>query len=329
MELLASLVGEKGERPPREDGPLRIGVLMGGISAEREVSLKSGAAVAESLIRQGYVVCPIDVTPDIAMTLRQEKVDIAFIALHGRYGEDGIIQGMLEMMQIPYTGSGVLASALGMNKAQARSLFIASGLSTPPSLLLTEAEKERFKNTPPPFGYPAVVKPISEGSSVGVTIVEEPSKMEAALNEAFRFGPKILMEQYIAGTEVHVGVLNQIPLGAIEIRPNASRGGRTPFYDYTAKYVKGMSEHIFPAVLPDAIYKEILELGLKAHLALGCSGYSRADFILDRGYKPYVLEVNTLPGMTETSLLPEIARGVGISFDQLVEKILATAGIGK
>jgi len=301
----------------------KIGVLMGGISAEREISLKSGAAVTESLIKQGYIVCPIDVNPEIALTLRKEKIDIAFIALHGRYGEDGIIQGLLEMMQIPYTGSGVLASALGMNKAQARSLFIASGLATPASLLLTKDAQGIFKTEPPPFGYPAVVKPISEGSSVGVTIVEGPHAMAAALDEAFRFGPKILVEQYISGTEVHVGVLDQAPLGAIEIRP------KTAFYDYTAKYVKGMSEHIFPANLPPKIYQEMLSWGLKAHLALGCSGYSRADFILDRAYKPYILEVNTLPGMTETSLLPEIARGVDISFDQLVEKILATASIGK
>ncbi|MBI3598017.1 MAG: D-alanine--D-alanine ligase [Nitrospirae bacterium] len=301
----------------------KIGVLMGGISAEREISLKSGAAVAESLIRQGYIVCPIDVNPEIALTLRQENVDVAFIALHGRHGEDGIIQGLLEMMQIPYTGSGVLASALGMDKAQSRKLFIASGLATPASLLLIETEKSIFKTESLPFGYPAVVKPISEGSSVGVTIVEGPDGMAAALNEAFRFGPKILVEQYIAGYEVHVGILDQAALGAIEIRP------QTSFYDYTAKYVKGMSEHIFPAKLPPNIYQEMLALGLKAHIALGCSGYSRADFILDRAYKPYLLEVNTLPGMTETSLLPEIARGVGISFDQLVEKILTTASFGK
>ena len=301
----------------------KIGVLMGGISAEREVSLKSGAAISESLIKLGYHVCPIDVNPDIAKTLRQEEIEIAFIALHGRYGEDGIIQGLLEMMQIPYTGSGVLASALGMNKAQARSLFIASGLSAPASVLLTEKEKSIFKTEPPPFGYPAVVKPISEGSSVGVAIVEGPSAMAAALHEAFLFGPKILVEQYIAGTEVHVGILNQAPLGAIEIRP------KTGFYDYTAKYVKGMSEHIFPANLPPEVYQKTLTLGLAAHLALGCSGYSRADFIVDRAFKPYLLEVNTLPGMTETSLLPEIARGVDISFDQLVETILATASLGK
>lgn len=298
----------------------KIGVLMGGLSAEREVSLKSGAAVMGSLTRQGYNVCAIDVNTEVALTLRRENVDVAFIALHGRYGEDGIIQGLLEMMRIPYTGSGVLASALGMNKAQARSLFIAAGLTTPPCVLLTEQEKGIFKTNPPAFGYPAVVKPISEGSSVGVTIVENSSGFPAAFNEAFRFGPKILVEQYISGTEVHVGILDQTPLGAIEIRP------KTGFYDYTAKYVKGMSEHIFPADLPPNVYKEILEWGRKAHLSLGCSGYSRADFILDRAYQPYILEVNTLPGMTETSLLPEIARGVGISFDQLVEKILATAG---
>lgn len=301
----------------------KIGVLMGGHSSEREVSLKSGSAVTASLTRQGYHVCTIDVNTEVAAMLRQEQIDVAFIALHGRYGEDGTIQGLLEMMQIPYTGSGVLASALGMNKVHARALFNAVGLATPPCVILTEKEKEAFKKIPPPFGYPAVVKPISEGSSVGVTIVDGPSAMATALEEAFRFGPQILVEQYIAGTEVHIGVLDQAPLGAIEIRP------KTLFYDYTAKYVKGMSDHIFPADIPPNVYQEILPLGLKAHLALGCAGYSRADFILDKAYKPYVLEVNTLPGMTETSLLPEIARGVGISFDQLMEKILAAASLNK
>ncbi|MEK7748168.1 MAG: D-alanine--D-alanine ligase [Nitrospirota bacterium] len=301
----------------------KIGVLMGGLSSEREISIRTGTAIAASLSKQGYTVCSIDVTSEIGLTLRQEKIDVAFIALHGRYGEDGTIQGLLEMMQIPYTGSGVLASALGMNKAASRAIFTSEGIATPKSQLLTETERESFQREPSPFGYPVVVKPISEGSSVGVSIVRDASKMAEALSDAFRFGPKILVEKYIAGREVHVGVLEGRALGVIEILP------KTDFYDYTAKYEKGMSDHVFPANLPPEIYQRMLALGLKAHHALGCLGYSRADFILDKEFQPYLLEVNTLPGMTETSLIPEMARGAGISFDQLVEKILGAASLGK
>ncbi|MEK7286492.1 MAG: D-alanine--D-alanine ligase [Nitrospirota bacterium] len=301
----------------------KIGVLMGGTSTEREISLKTGVAVAASLTQSGYVVCPIDVTSDIASTLRQEKIEVAFIALHGKGGEDGTLQGLLEMMQIPYTGSGVLASALGMNKAASRAIFISKGIATPPSQLLTKTQQASFQDAPSPFGYPVVVKPVSEGSSVGVSIVNAPSEMAAALNIAFDFGPTVLVEKYIAGREVHVGVLNGEALGVIEILP------KTGFYDYTAKYAKGMSDHVCPANLPPSIYQEMLSWGLRAHQALGCSGYSRADFILEGESKPYLLEVNTLPGMTETSLIPEMAAAVGISFDQLVEKILAEASLEK
>ncbi len=297
----------------------RIGVVMGGMSAEREVSLKSGAAIAASLTKQGLIVCSIDMDSDIALRLRSEKIDFCFIALHGRYGEDGFIQGLLEIMKIPYTGSGVLASALGMNKSYSRQMLIANGIPTPVSVLLTQKDRAAFSTE----SFPSVVKPVSEGSSVGITIVKKASELDAALDEAFRFGPDVLVEQYIAGLEVNVGILNQKALGAIEIR------SKTEFYDYTAKYVKGMSEHIFPAPLPEAVYQEVLALGQKAHLALGCSGYSRVDLLLDHDFRPFVLEVNTLPGMTETSLLPEIAGGVGISFDQLVIQILETASIGK
>jgi D-alanine-D-alanine ligase len=303
----------------------RIGVLMGGMSSEREVSLKSGAAVVRSLTAQGLTVCPIDVDPDVALALRSEKIDLAFIALHGRYGEDGYIQGLLEMMQIPYTGSGILASALGMNKALSRQIFISYGIPTPPCFLLTREEAASFKELPASvsFDYPVVVKPISEGSSVGVTMVEGPSQMAAAIEVAIRYGSKILVEKFIGGMEVHVGILDNVALGAIEIR------SKRAFYDYTAKYVKGMSEHIFPAPLSPEVYQGVLAWGLKAHVALGCSGYSRVDLLLDHDFQPYVLEVNTLPGMTETSLLPEIAGGVGVSFDQLVLRILETASIQK
>ncbi len=301
----------------------KIGVLIGGMSAEREVSLKSGKAIAASLARLGYRQVPIDVDSDVARALRGEEVEVAFIALHGRYGEDGAIQGMLEVMQIPYTGSGILASALGMDKVASHNAFLSHGIPVPPFFVLTEKEAPAFRPDRLPFGFPMVVKPVSEGSSVGVTIVSEAGELEGALKAAFEYGPRILIEKYVAGMEVQVGILGTEALGAIEIRP------KTKFYDYTAKYVAGMSEHFFPAPLPPKIYQEVLDWGLRAHRVLGCGGYSRVDLLVDREMKPYVLEVNTLPGMTETSLLPEIARGVGIDFDTLVERILETAALNK
>jgi len=296
---------------------------MGGMSAEREVSLKSGRAIAASLGRLGYITVPIDVDSEVAETLRAERIEVAFNALHGRYGEDGAIQGMLEVMRIPYTGSGVLASALGMDKIASHDLFQSHGIPVPPYQVLTEEALARFRPDRLSFDFPVVVKPAMEGSSVGVAIVSAPGEIDAALKEAFRYGPRVLIEKYISGMEVQVGILGGEALGAIEIRP------KTKFYDYTAKYVPGMSEHIFPAPLPADVYQKVLDWGLKAHQVLGCTGYSRVDLLVDSQKRPFVLEVNTLPGMTETSLLPEIARGVGIDFDALVERILETAGLGK
>ncbi|MEO5656781.1 MAG: D-alanine--D-alanine ligase, partial [Nitrospiria bacterium] len=213
---------------------------------------------------------------------------------------------------IPYTGSGVLASALGMDKVVSRRLFEAAGLPVPRYLLVTSP-------TPPsslPFPYPVVVKPNDEGSSVGVSIVRQPSELAAALETAFHYDRRVLIEGYVAGKEIQVGILGDRALGAIEIRPKAE------FYDYTAKYTPGMSEHIFPAPLSPEVTRRTLEVSLGAFHALGCEGYGRVDCLVDSAGTPYILEVNTLPGLTETSLLPDIARGVGISFDALVDAIV-------
>lgn len=290
----------------------RIGVLMGGRSAEREVSLKTGAAVLAALHRTGYDAAGIDVDGGIVERLARERVELAFIALHGRFGEDGAIQGLLEVLGVPYTGSGILASALGMDKVVSRRLFEAAGLPVPRYLLVTGP-------TPPPslpFPYPVVVKPNGEGSSVGVSIVRRPSELAAALETAFRYDRRVLIESYVAGKEIQVGILGDRALGAIEIRP------KTEFYDYTAKYTPGMSEHIFPAPLSPEVTRRTLEVSLDAFHALGCEGYGRVDCLVDSAGTPYILEVNTLPGLTETSLLPDIARGVGISFDALVAAIV-------
>jgi len=296
----------------------RIGVLMGGRSAEREVSLKTGAAVFAALHRLGEEAVAIDVDATVAERLIRDRIDLAFIALHGRYGEDGAMQGLLEVLGIPYTGSGILASALGMDKMVSRHLFQAEELPVPRYVRVTRDEPMG----PLPFSYPVVVKPNSEGSSVGVSIVAQPQALSAALDLAWGFDRQVLIEGFIPGKEVQVGILRDRALGAIEIR------SKTAFYDYTAKYTPGMSEHIFPAPLAPPVYARTMEVGLRAFRALGCAGYGRVDCLVDEGGTPYVLEVNTLPGMTETSLLPEIARGMGIGFDELIREIVAAAREG-
>lgn len=297
----------------------KIGVLMGGLSSEREVSLRTGAAVLKALQGRGYRAAGIDVNADVAVPLRAEGIEVVFIALHGRYGEDGAIQGLLEMMQIPYTGSGVLASALGMDKIASRRMFLHYKLPVPSFVVARREDPNPVVAEALPFDLPCVVKPSKEGSSIGVSLVEEKVALPPALQEAFRYGPEALIERYIRGRELHVAVLQNRALGVMEVRPKG------PFYDYQSKYLPGMSEHLFPAPLPESDYALIQEIGLKAHRALGCRGYSRVDLMMDQAGAPYILEVNTLPGLTETSLLPDMARHLGISFEDLVERILMTA----
>jgi D-alanine-D-alanine ligase len=296
----------------------KIGVLMGGLSAEREVSLKSGTAVHQALLAQGYHAVAIDVRRDLAAVLVQEKIEGAFIALHGRYGEDGCVQGLLELLQIPYTGSGVLASALAMHKLYSKQTFTSAGILTAPFHHFRRGEQVLIDTLA--FGLPLVVKPVQEGSSVGVSIVREAGQLEAALEAAFRHDNEILIEQYIKGQEVQVGILDDRPIGAIEIVP------KNEFYDFEAKYTDGMAEHIFPARLEPTLYEQAQQIGLAAHQALGCSGYSRVDLLVTDAGESYVLEVNTLPGMTALSLLPEIAaKGAGLAFEALVERIIESA----
>jgi D-alanine-D-alanine ligase len=297
----------------------KIGVLLGGLSAEREVSLKSGAAVHQALRECGYDAVVIDVDRDLAQILVKEWVDVAFICLHGRYGEDGAVQGLLELMGIPYTGSGVLASALAMNKIFAKKVFQLSGLTVAPYRVLRRGEK--FDPTNSAFALPVVVKPSQEGSSVGVSIVRTEAQIGAALEKAFSYDTEILVEQFIRGREIQVGILEERALGAIEIVPKGE------FYDFETKYTPGLAEHFLPAPLPPELYQKVLTAGEDAHRALGCCGYSRVDFLVTDQGECYLLEVNTLPGMTAMSLLPEIAQGAGISFAELVERILATAAL--
>lgn len=297
----------------------KIGVLMGGLSAEREVSLKSGAAVHQALAARGYNAVAIDVGRDAAQVLAREAVDVAFICLHGRLGEDGGVQGLLEVAGIPYTGSGVLASALAMNKIFAKTVFAANGLTVAAYRVVLRGEPLDLATLG--FPLPVVVKPSQEGSSVGVSIVREEAGIGPALAEAFRYDDEALVEQFVKGREIQVGILDNRALGAIEIVP------RKEFYDFEAKYTAGMADHILPAPLPAPLYQKVLREGERAHAALGCSGYSRVDFLVTEDGECFLLEVNTLPGMTALSLLPEIAGGAGICFEELVERIVLSAAL--
>lgn len=292
---------------------------MGGLSAEREVSLKSGAAVHTALLARGYNAVAIDVGRDLSARLLSENIEVAFVCLHGRYGEDGSVQGLLELMGIPYTGSGVLASALAMDKVFAKKIFAASGLLITPYVVFRKGALPAV--TQLPFELPVVVKPSREGSSVGVSIVKAIEELPHAIEIAFRHDSEILIEKYVKGREIQVGILAEQGIGAIEIVP------KNEFYDFEAKYTDGMATHIMPAPLPTDQYDAMLRLGEQAHAALGCSGYSRVDFIVTEGTEAYLLEVNTLPGMTALSLLPEIAAHSGIGFAELVELIIKSASL--
>ncbi len=311
------------EKIPREElKKKRIGVLMGGRSAEREVSLASGGNILEALLALGYNALAVEADQALGHRLVEERVEVAFIGLHGRLGEDGSVQGLLETMRIPYTGAGVLASALAMNKVISRRIFMQQGLPVPKHMVFSQGENPPGK-AKIPFPLPVVVKPSQEGSSVGVTIVKERRKFPEALEVAYAYGSEILVEEYIEGREISAGVLDDEPLGVIEIVP------KVHFYNYAAKYTDGLAEHLCPAPLPARDYQRALELGLAAHRALQCEGGTRVDMRYQerrRGAgRITILEVNTLPGMTSLSLLPEIARMRGISFVNLVERILQGA----
>jgi D-alanine-D-alanine ligase len=297
-----------------------VAVLMGGWSTEREVSLVSGAAVAKSLTAQGHKVTSIDVSRDLGALIKalQPRPDVVFNALHGRYGEDGIVQGVLETLGIPYTHSGVLASALAMDKPTARRLFRDAGLNVAEGLVLSRDEVLTGDFMTPPY----VIKPINEGSSVGVRIVQGDDNQPFE-KSAWPYGDEVLIERYIPGREIQVAVMGDDALGAIEIRPKGK------FYDYEAKYTAGKADHLMPAPLEPKRYEEALHVALVAHQTLGCRGVSRTDLRYDDTQgepgKFYVLEVNTQPGMTPLSLVPEIAAHKGIDFDRLVSMIVEDA----
>lgn len=289
---------------------MKIGVFYGGWSSEREISILSGKRVASALRNRGYEILEIDVSQDIAEVLSKNKIDIAYVMLHGKPGEDGTIQGLLETMGIPYTGSGVLASALAINKVITKKIFKYSGIPTPEF-------KYPISDDEIPLGFPYLIKPVSEGSSVGMTIVREKEQHEKAVSVANEYGD-CFAEKFINGKEITIGILGELALPILELIP------KKEFYDYEAKYTKGMTEFIIPARLSEDISKMSKNLALKAHRALGCRDFSRVDFVVDDN-NAYVLEVNTIPGMTDLSDVPAEAKAMGIEYDELVERILKLA----
>ncbi|HEX3502559.1 MAG TPA: D-alanine--D-alanine ligase [Xanthobacteraceae bacterium] len=300
-----------------------VAVLMGGWSAEREVSLRSGKACAAALTRRGYQVTPIDVGRDIAAVLTAAKPDAALNVLHGRPGEDGTLQGLLEILGIPYSHSGVMASAVAMQKDYAKAMFRAQGVPVAEDRVVSRFEAAREHLLPRPY----VIKPVAEGSSVGVFIVTEahPHPPQELFRDDWAFGDKVMVERYVPGKELTCAVMGDRALDVIEIVPT------TRFYDYEAKYAAGGSKHVLPAQILPNVYQEVRRLALAAHNAIGCRGVSRADFRYDdRGTGELIcLEVNTQPGMTETSLVPELAAYAGITFDELVQWMVEDASINR
>jgi len=300
-----------------------VAVLMGGWSAERDVSVRSGKACADALGRIGYRVTPIDVGRDIATKLAEIKPDAALNVLHGRPGEDGTLQGVLEILGIPYSHSGVLASALAMHKVYAKAVFRSAAIPVADDIVASRFEAARQHLMPPPY----VVKPVAEGSSVGVFIITPAHRHppQELTRDDWPFGEEVLIERYIPGKELTCAVLGDRALDVIEIVP------ATAFYDYEAKYAAGGSKHLLPAQILPNVYQEVRRLSLAAHGALGCRGVSRADFRYDdQGTGKLVcLEINTQPGMTETSLVPELAAYAGITFDELVRWIVEDASTNR
>jgi len=303
----------------------RVAVVMGGLSAEREVSLNTGAGVLQALVDKGWDAVAIDWRDgtNLAALLAESGAQVVWNALHGTWGEDGAVQGLCACLQLPCTGSGILASALAMDKVMSKRIFESNGVPTPKWILLPHDGPADGRDAAALLGdklpLPVIVKPANEGSSVGVSLVAEPGELAAAVAAARAFHGPVIVEDYIAGTEVFVGILNDAVLGSVEVRP------ATKFYDYEAKYKRTDTKYLVPPELPQAVITRAEELALASYRALGCSGHARPDLRIATSGEAFVLEVNTLPGMTATSLLPKIAKSIGMDYATLCEQILASA----
>lgn len=297
-----------------------IGVLLGGLSKEREISLKSGEAILDALLLKGYDAVPLDVGRDITTELKTKGVEIAFLALHGRYGEDGSIQGLLEILGIPYTGASVLASALAMDKYLTKEVVRSLDIPCPADCFFDALHDDLSKFLQDfSLDFPVMVKPSREGSTIGIVKAENREELESAVRAAGKIDSRVLIEQFISGREVTVAVLNQEALSVVEVVPKSG------FYDFAAKYTPGATEYFCPADLPTELTQLLQQYGQKIYQTLGCEGVARSDFMISSDGTPYFLEINTLPGMTSTSLVPKAARASGISFEDLVEKTLQSA----
>ncbi len=308
------------------DKNTKIAVLVGGPSSEAEVSRRSGKNVFKALQNLGYKNAQlIEVTKDIAKDLRENNIELVYNAMHGRYGEDGCIQGMLEVMQIPYTGCGVMSSAVCMNKEYTKNILKEAGIPLIKSVLVKKGEPyaEKIKG----LKYPFMLKPVSEGSSIGMYKVNTPEEMEECFKKSAQCGQDVMVEEYVQGKSLTVGVLEDgektFATEILEFRT------KTEWYDYEAKYTAGMTEFILPAELNEETTKKVKEIAIQAFRACACNGVSRVDFMVSQDNEPFVLEVNTSPGMTDLSDLPAQSKAMGISYDTLVQIILNKAGLNK
>ncbi|MBK9308694.1 MAG: D-alanine--D-alanine ligase [Nitrospira sp.] len=299
---------------------------MGGRSSERDISLKTGQAVHQALIRLGYDAVAIDVTDRLHRELANQNVAIAFLSLHGPGGEDGTIQGFLETMGIPYTGSGVRASAVGMHKAVTKTLLAAHGVPVAAGTVVREGDRPALARIlrEAHLELPIVVKPVAQGSTIGVTVVRRAGQWKEALALAHRFDPEAMVESYIPGHEAAVSLVGTAAEG-VKVLPAIEIVAPEGFYDFSAKYHKGKTQYLCPAPFPPKVLRQVSEMARRTYIVLGCEGAARVDFRITPRGRPFVLEINTVPGMTETSLLPMAAAQVGISYDALVERILQSA----
>ena len=295
---------------------IRVGILEGGISEERNISLLSGEQVFDSLKKAKINSVRLDIYTDneeeVKKIIQESRIDVAFVALHGRFGEDGEIQRILEELNIPYTGSDPYASFLAMNKIASKRIFLEKNIPTPPFYFLENKKRINIK-------FPVVVKPYFSGSSIGVSIVRREEELGKALEEAFRWSGKVIIEKYIEGRELTVGIFEEKALGVVEIKYNDD------FFNFHTKYSEGKTQFFAPAQIEESIYKKVQMIALSAHKALGCRDFSRVDIRLDKNGNPFVLEVNSIPGLTSHSLLPLSAKCCGISFDELIKKMITLA----
>ena len=298
---------------------MRVVVLMGGISTERDISIRSGQAIYKGLVSNGFEAKLFDIGYDNVQELINYKPDLAYIALHGVGGEDGSIQGLLQWLQIPYTGPGLACSAICMDKILTKKIFHSTDVATPKYSVINFEKEINVDKIIDELGFPLVVKAASQGSSIGLKIVDNKDDLVPAIKHALSFNGGVLLEQYISGMELTVPIIgNEEP----EVLPIIQIKSANEFYDFESKYTPGMSQHIIPAQIDDETRKLVENEAKKAYLAAGCRGISRVDVILDNNFIPYVIEINTVPGMTETSLFPDSAKYAGISFPELVKKVV-------